>query len=264
MSDPGLVAIAGDWHANRRWAVSQVRQICGRLHAESPKIILHAGDLGVWRERRVYKFADRTYERPTYLEELTQLLEDNDAELWFADGNHEDHPYLGELAAAGEVGEYGWITPRIRWLLRGSRWEWHGRTWLAVGGAVSVDRLLRKEGVSWFPQEEITDEQEIVAVMDGPADVLLSHDSPSGCRLPLGTPADAWLPMISKAQAHRERLQRICAVVKPRYIFHGHYHLAQRGTFGLGWGPCTVTSLDMDGTQKNWGILDTRTMEWEW
>lgn len=242
------VAVAGDWHANTRWAVHAIREMT-RRPGTAPEIVLHAGDLGVWPDRA------------EYLRLLDQALADNGMELWFVDGNHEDHRLLARSRATVET---PWLTPRIRWLERGWRWNWHGRTWLALGGAVSVDKDYRTEGAGWFPEEEITAEQESAVIAGGHADVLLSHDAPSRVRLPLGVPPAGWLSQIPRAEAHREKLQRICRAVRPRWIFHGHYHLPRRATQELGWGPCTVTSLDMDGTPGNWGILDTGTMRWEW
>lgn len=253
--NPGKVAVAGDWHANFPWAYYTIRSICRRLPEESPKIILHAGDLGVWRDR-------------SFLQDIIPELEKNDAYLLFVDGNHEDHPYLSDLADEyqRESGEdHGWITPRIRWLTRGTRWEWHGTTWLALGGAVSVDRYLRDEGADWFPEEAVTDEQEALAVSGGPADVILSHDAPAEAPLRLMRPAPLeWQRMIPRAEEHRERMQRVCMAVQPSYVFHGHYHQSSVTTIHAAWGKCRFTALDMDGRQENWGILDTRTMEWEW
>jgi hypothetical protein len=245
---PGKIAVAGDWHANTLWAVSAIRQACVRLPNENPRVIVQAGDLGVWK-----------WAAP-FLADVTAVLAQHDALLLFVDGNHEDHPWLAELAGAD-----GWITPRIRWLSRGTRWTWHDRTWLAVGGAVSVDKGMRDEGVDWFPGEEITDGQEVAIIAGGPADVLVSHDCPAEVRLPLGVPPLEWLSMIPKAEEHRERMQRICTTVRPRWIFHGHYHLTGEARCRkYSWGSCTVLSLDMDTRQGNWGILDTETMEWKW
>lgn len=262
-AEPRLVAIAGDWHANRRWAVSQIPEICRLL--DPPRIILHAGDLGVWDEREW----SRQHGLPTFLELMQAELEKADATLSFVDGNHEDHEYLKHIAMFSKA--LGSPYPvhgaeRIMWMPRGYRWEWHGKTWLACGGAVSVDKNLRTEGFDWFPEEEITDGQEKRIIADGPADVILSHDAPSCEPLPLGVPQLEWLPMIPKAEAHRERLQRICEAVKPFHLFHGHYHMCRQYTdHPVPWGTCSFTALDMDGVrQGNWGILDTETMQFCW
>jgi len=251
-TDPGRIGVAGDWHKNTLWAVFAIRQICARLEGEERKVILHAGDLGAWRGT-------------SFIPAVNSTLNENDAEMWFIDGNHEDFPWLEKMREQSERGKsQGWIAPRIRWLTRGTRWDWHGRTWLALGGAVSVDKGLRDEGVDWFPEEEITDAQEALAIAGGHADVLLSHDAPAEVPLSLGVPPSEWLKMIPAAEAHRERLSRVCAAVTPELVFHGHYHMPGERLFSA-WGKrVRAVSLDMDGTQGNWGILGTRTMEWDW
>jgi hypothetical protein len=264
MTDPNLVGIIGDLHGNTRYAVSAIRQVCEKLHLESPKIILQAGDFGVYPDDGTHEWMGETRRHQTFLEGVTEVLDDNDARLWFVDGNHEDHNMLAELAASQPGADSVWLTSRIKWLQRGHRWSWHEKTWLAAGGAVSVDKLLRTPGVDWFPQEEITDVQEALIVSGGHADVLLSHDAPACEPLNLRVPYDLWLPMIPRAEAHRERMQRICESVKPSKIFHGHYHMPLHREMMTPWGPCEFVGLDMDGTKQNWGILDTRTMRWEW
>lgn len=265
--EPRLVAIAGDWHKNERHALKVIPQMAAQLAAEDRKIILQAGDFGIWRERAEYTWMGKTYYRQTYLEALTEKLEEVNAEIWFVDGNHEDHPYLTELAERyyaqfGCPGKpFGWITARIRWLPRGTRWTWHDQTWIAAGGAVSVDKFQRTEGKSWFPEEEITPDQEEMIITKGPADVILSHDAPSSEPLNLLPPPEEWLPMIPAAEAHRERLERICAAAKPSHVFHGHYHRMKQGVAHAPWGSYEYLGLDMDGTAYNWGVLDTRTMD---
>lgn len=265
MSDPGMIGVMGDLHGNTAWTVSQIPEICKRL--SPPRIILQAGDFGVWAPpgTEEWSFAGKTHSRKSFLSAVDEVLAEHDAELWFADGNHENHDLLAEMAEGLEELDMLQVTPRITWLRRGARWEWHGRTWLACGGAASIDKLLLTEGVSWFPQEEITKAEEFFIMRAGPADVLLSHDAPADCPLYLPPPSSpAWLKRIPACEEHRERLQRICVAVKPSYIFHGHYHRSQIRSHHAAWGTCRFTTLDRDGKQGNWGILDTRTMEWEW
>ena len=266
MNDPDHIGIAGDWHGNTQWATSAIRQICERLPGENYKIILQAGDFGISSDTGEFTFARETRHRQTYLEAVSETLEKCNARLWFVDGNHEDHPHLAELTK-GMQDDDAEVSHRIRHLRRGYRWQWHDRTWLAMGGAVSVDKLIRlKYGPGhWFAEETITDEQEAAAIAGGPADVILSHDAPAEAPLRLMRPAPlAWQPMIAEADEHREKMQRICCAVKPSYIFHGHYHQSNISTVRTAWGSCRFTALDMNGRRKNWGILDARTMEWKW
>ena len=51
---------------------------------------------------------------------------------------------------------------------------------LALGGAVSLDRAGRTEGVDWWPQEEITPRQAASVIEAGPAAVMVTHECPAG------------------------------------------------------------------------------------
>lgn len=248
MVDPSRVLVAGDWHGNVPWAFSVLRRLPVLL-PEEPRMVLHLGDFGVWPGGGAYLAAVNRY------------LLDADAALWFVDGNHEFHPRLDELPLVGGMGQ---VTERIWHLPRGHRWRWHGRTWLALGGAVSVDRALRREGVDWWPEERITLNQVQRVTADGHADVMVCHDAPSQVRLKLGTPPSTWDPEdLERADQHRARLQGVVDAVQPSYLLHGHYHLTHHTDVAMPYGTCTVTGLDCDGSRDNWAVLNVKTMEWE-
>jgi hypothetical protein len=251
---PGRILAAGDWHGNTRWAERVIWKAETLLADEEHRIVLHLGDFGVWPGCQDYLF------------KVSAALEQADAVLYFVDGNHEDHDQLDELSDAGFMPPPLWLTRdgRIRWLPRGYRWTWHGRRWLALGGGVSLDRVSRIEGAGWWPQEEITDEQEAGVIAAGPADVMVTHDCPAGIRHVFPQPPSWWdLRDLARSDAHRDRLQRVVGKVQPSHLMHGHLHIAYQRTCDFGYGPVQVTGLDADGKELNYAVLDTRTMEWE-
>jgi hypothetical protein len=248
---PDYVVTAGDWHANTAWAASVLRMLPELLPEQSPRIIVHAGDFGVWRTRH----------GEAYLNTLDASLVRKDAIILFVDGNHEDWPLLHEIAGEVDPQQPVAIRNTIWWLPRGYRWTWHGRTWLAVGGAVSVDRSCRREGVDWFPEEEITEAQHRRITAAGRADVMICHDTPIRVPLRLPPPPRHWAAQdLARSDRHRERLQDIVDVVRPTHLIHGHYHLEHDTTVHLPHGPVVVTGLDMDGVSSNFRVLDVRTM----
>jgi hypothetical protein len=297
MNDADRIGIAGDWHGHAQWAVIAIHAMAALL-GEHP-LILQLGDLGVYPDDGRREWMGRTWTEQTFLEAVSEALEACDGELVFIEGNHEDHELLKGREAAwrdacdafmdcpcgsgdydscqdctavyctrhgdGQLPRPVIIAPRITWLPRGYRWQWHDRTWLACGGAVSVDKLLRTEGTDWFAGEEITDEEEAMIIAGGHADVVVSHDAPRCVGLQLMSPPPRmWEAMIPAAEAHRERMQRIGEGVTPSWWFHGHYHqthctgvrIGERG----GW--CEVRGLHMNGCDGNWGILDLSSMTW--
>jgi hypothetical protein len=242
--------VAGDWHGNLRWSRSIVRWLPRWLPDESPRVIVHAGDFGAWRSH------------PHFLDGLNEALAKDEAIVYFVDGNHEDHPWLHELAGTPDPQQPVGIRSNIIWLPRGYRWTWHARTWLALGGAVSVDRALRTEGWDWFPEETITHTQAQRIIADGRADVMICHDTPSSVPLRLPPPSRLWADHdLARSDRHREQLQEIVDAVQPAHLIHGHYHLDQDRIVEMRHGDVRITGLDCDGTGPgNYRLLDVRTM----
>jgi hypothetical protein len=246
------VVMVGDTHGNTRWVTSQIPWWAERLDGEERKLAVQLGDFGYWGQ-------------DSYLRKVDKALERADMKLWFLDGNHEHHDSLDRLRArANGSGPSGGIraSEHITWLTRGSHWIWNGRLWVAVGGAVSMDRGTRVEGRSWFAQEEISDEEEQRICLPGKVDVMLTHDAPSDVDLALPPVPCNWLPQVPRAEAHRHRLQRIVDATEPGYLMHGHYHRLYEKPVKMRHGEVRVTGLDMDGEPGNWMVLDTKTMNW--
>jgi hypothetical protein len=122
--------------------------------------------------------------------------------------------------------------------------------WLALGGAHSVDRPWREPGVSWWREETVTDADVDRAVTGGPADVLICHDCPAGVPIPgLEESAHLWpAEELVAANAHRARVRTVVDAVRPRAIWHGHFHRRYAAAADLGYGPVTVNGLDCDGS----------------
>ncbi|MEI6624613.1 MAG: hypothetical protein WCP28_22215 [Actinomycetes bacterium] len=165
---------------------------------------------------------------PQYLHKLNRRADSRDVDPWMVPGNHEDYPWL----ARQPVDELGrrMLAPRILALPRGHRFTLSDGerpvVFAAVGGAVSRDRKLRTPGRSWWPEEQITDDEER-RISDQPAvDVLLTHDAPAGAsppQLPRATLGEwAGIDVMAAADAHSARLQRIVDVLRPAVLYHGH------------------------------------------
>lgn len=250
---PEHIVVAGDWHRDIPWSRSVAGLLPDLLPGEHPRILLHAGDFGVWTDGDGVAFLDL----------LNRSLVRSDAYIYFVDGNHEDLPYLHHLAADPDPRTPVQLRERITWLPRGYRWTWHNRTWLALGGAVSLDRVDREYGIDWFPEEEITEGQTQRVMDDGPADVMLCHDAPSGVPLRLDAPGRGWdRDDLARADSHRERLQAIVDVVQPGYLIHGHYHLEHLSLVRMAYGPLIAVGLDKNNAPHgNYRVLDVRSME---
>lgn len=238
------VAFAGDWHANTGWACRAIDY----AKEQGAETIVHLGDYGY------------TFTR-SFRDGVEAALTRVGLTLLFVDGNHDNHEWLNALP----VGEDGVrrITDRVHHLPRGYRWEWDGVRFLALGGAFSVDRRRRTLGESWWAGETITDDDVARAIAGGPADVLVSHDCPSGVHIPglergaLLFPADA----LAQSDEHRKRLREVVDAVQPVSVWHGHYHVPYETTADFGYGPVQVHGLDCDGTSLHANVVVVDTAE---
>lgn len=208
------ICFAGDWHGNYPEAIN----VTTKAEQLGCKVILHVGDFGIWHHDDIF------------LNKLNKKLEKYDMYLYFVDGNHENFDKLYEIPLEEDGTRK--IRSRIHHLPRGYRWEWAGVSFLAVGGAASIDKDYRRKGVSWWSQEIITEDDVEKAIEGGKVDVLVSHDSPEGA------PNLVVDDVIGQMKAHRywgekvmtycyknrKMLAKVTNVTTPNLIFHGHYH----------------------------------------
>lgn len=237
MKEPNKLLLAGDWHGNSHWAESIIEE----AHGIGCDTILQLGDFGFWVP------GGGTAE---YLDRVQKALDTFDITLYWLDGNHEYHEYLKNY--------HDWPIPvasnkrpRINYLPRGYQWQWFDKTWMSVGGAVSVDKMMRSDK-SWWAEEELTDQQ-VEYCCRGPVDVIVSHDCPRGVNIP-GVGPDTkggvrgnWPPhILLEAERHREKLRTIWDATGATELYHGHYHIPHRTYFGDG----LVVGLDCDGSYR--------------
>jgi hypothetical protein len=250
---PSRILVAGDWHGNRYWALNVVQRVPQLLAGEQRRLILHLGDFGIWPGN----------DGQRYLSAINTALGEVNAELWFIDGNHEDFWQLAQLASNALPDGRVAVRPHIYHLQRGYRWGWHNRAWLACGGGVSLDKALRRYGHDWWPQEEITSEQEAAIIASGRADVMVCHDCPADVPHAFGPPPSEWSREdLARSDAHRTRVQRIVDAIRPAHLMHGHLHRAYHRTCDFGYGSVEVTGLGADGSMRNFAVLDVFSMAW--
>lgn len=280
--EPRRVVASGDWHGYAPYAQHVIRLAAKLLDGEPAKIVLQAGDFGLMPGTAGLDF----------LHAVLDACYEHDVRVWFIDGNHDCPDMLAGMEITGNDRQF------VNWLPRGHRWEWHGRTWLAMGGAVSLDkagppcwkcygrgayvrercrhcqgrgRFPRVEGVSWWPEERITLAQAEAAVAAGPADVLLSHDCPA--RVVHAFPdRPFWYGAaeITAAEENAELLQVIASGTRVTHDIHGHLHMGYQRLADFGYGPVTITGLDREPRpdviprpKYTTGILDVTGMIWD-
>jgi hypothetical protein len=226
---PSRIVMAGDWHGD----LDHARAVIGWAGREGAQGVVQLGDFGVWHGQ----------DGRRYLDGVAGTLAMFGLWLTFVDGNHENFEVLNALPFDDHGARP--VRPGLWHLPRGLRWTWHGRTWLALGGATSLDRPARRPGVSWWPEEAITFAEAAAAFAGGPADVMLTHDCPAGVTVPNIPPDSVWpAAELARANAHRALLRQVVDEVRPSSLWHGHFHSAYSTALtGAGY-VCEVRGLD--------------------
>lgn len=247
LREPKRVLLGGDIHMRTEQAEYLIRM----ARAEGCIAIVQLGDFGFWAHQE---------EGMKFLRKVNTMLEREDIDLYWIDGNHDNHSLLWQYPHPLRGG-WPMIAPRIFYIPRGTRWTWRGVRFLGVGGGFSIDRdgrlqseaKKKKPHTLWWPQETITDEQVEAAGTD-PVDVLLSHDCPWLVKLPFVHYKDDL-----ETEMNRRQLLKIAEATNPSLIVHGHYH-ERFNTWLESWTigrAVPVKGLGRDGMREDsWIVLD--------
>jgi hypothetical protein len=235
--------LVGDLHANTG-AAFEILDHAAEIGAD---LVLQVGDYGWW---------PRADWGQKFIRKVDRRLALRGLDLWWVDGNHEDFDRLDAIPIDADgrrqLSDHVWHLPR------GFRWQWTNSTWVAVGGASSVDKQDRVEGKDWFAAEELTNEQADLIVADGPADIVVAHDAPVGIpflRKELRQALPAWhrddkvswsIGALMRSDEHQRRVRRVVDGVEAKRVFHGHYHIRYSDTLETAHGPVQVEGLGMD------------------
>ena len=135
-----MLFITGDTHG--RYDFAKLLRFA-RQHPELTKKdhLIVAGDFGgVWS--------------PKTLEEDLRIYEELPFTVLFVDGNHEYFDLLDAYPAeTWKGGKVHVLKPTVIHLMRGQVFEIEGKTIFTFGGATSIDRYMRIEGISWWARE---------------------------------------------------------------------------------------------------------------
>lgn len=207
-----MVYLTGDCHGDFR----KIYTFADIMELGEDDHLIVLGDMGLlWRHDR----ADAN----VFIRDFEDRWKFN---LYFVDGNHENFSLLKNLPV--DSNRMGYVSPHIKHLRRGCRYNIGNKDILAIGGADSVDKFRRTEGLSWWKEEEITAEQ-IDAIPAGHYDYILSHSCPLSIfetnkmyLCTLGNIVDDNNPEFKRSNI---QLERLLQKVTFKHWWFGHYHV---------------------------------------
>lgn len=176
----------------------------------------------------------------------------------FIDGNHENFDWLTPDATDPVP-----VAEHVTYMPRGTRTRLAGADILFFGGASSADREHRTEGKTWWPAENITDDQltrGMDAAVAGPVDVLVTHETTTAVFDKLCTLGGHALDKVDDpaGDANRAKLDQLTSAAQPRALVHGHHHTRHASIHD----GVRVVSLSLEKAVGSVTILDTT--DWTW
>lgn len=143
--------------------------------------------------------------------------------IYFLDGNHENYPAIMKYPVIERFGgKMHEIRPNIHHLMRGEIYTINEKRIFVLGGATSIDKRWRIEGVSWWPDEvpstyDVTNAKNNLDKVGWKVDYVLTHCVPSD-----------WLSKLftfKQTDKVTDLMQDICNKIEYEHWYAGHYHL---------------------------------------
>lgn len=219
--------ITGDTHGSIKRFFPEAWNEKGFPPMQKDDCIVILGDFGIpWETMPIW---DDTVHESLEDKDKLDFLSSLPPTFLFIDGNHENfdllYSYPVELWEGGNVHR---LRSNVLHLMRGEVFNFHGLKFFAFGGARSIDRKLRLEGVNWWPQEipleeEMDKARENLSKAGNTVDLVFSHAAPLRFLYPhrrrLG-----FDPSVSKQDRTVDMLSELESILQYRNWYFGHYH----------------------------------------
>jgi hypothetical protein len=239
---PDQVLMAGDVHGNVA-RLGELLEVCGD---EGCSHLLQVGDFGWFPNIRAGR---------EFIDAVRGLAERADVLVCFIGGNHDDWEDLAGLEAGGDRDEDGLVVlgTHLRYVPRPHRWVWGSCRFGALGGAWSIDRRRRVPFISWWPDEEPTEDQAERLCAAGELDVLVVHDAPGELDLSDFSMSGSDL---GGGVGVRALIDMVVDRTRPEVVVHGHWHLGHDSTLGSS-SRCVGLGDDRGPLSDQYVVLDT-------
>jgi DNA repair exonuclease SbcCD nuclease subunit len=214
----GMGDIHGAFHE-----VDKIGQVVRALPEDS--LLIQVGDFGIG-------FGDfRAIKEMRMLDSLNKLCSEKNVQIWAIRGNHDNPVYWKDAQTRSEF-LHSFLM--LSFIPDYTRVTINGINFLFVGGAISVDRTDRKEGINYWEDEIfVYDEKEIVLSQD--TEILITHSLPSDVPPPTTMKggiverfAQVDKTLVEDLETERENLRQLVGQLpKLKRVYAGHFHQSQ-------------------------------------
>jgi len=216
-----MIFITGDTHGTFNMSKLDVFAVGDGKNLTKNDFVIIAGDFGViWDASETMKEKRTIHEYNCF--PFTTL---------FVDGNHENHDRLDRLPTEEKFGsDVGVVSESIFHLRRGRIYEIDGKKIWTMGGGFSIDKVRRKEFISWWKQElpsmaEMMKGVEVLEDAGKEVDFIVTHASPRAAFEFLNTKKALAFKDVKEELEFQEYLQDVACEVKFKKWFFGHLHI---------------------------------------
>lgn len=167
-----MIYLTGDTHIPLDVEKLNTRSFSEQKKMTRDDYVIVLGDFGLlWHEDKEYYWWKRWFE------------EKNFTTLWI-DGNHENGNWIDSLPVSEwHGGKVHVISSNIIHLMRGQVFTIEDNTFFTFGGALSIDKEMRRENVTWWAREEASyaEQEEGLKNLEkynNKVDYILTHTCP--------------------------------------------------------------------------------------
>jgi len=219
------------------------------LNKKKPEKAIVCGDFGYWPHMHNSKKIGR---RGIRWDQYG--IKNHVTEVFWLDGNHENHEELKILAT-----KYGYQSPinmkdfeenrdkkykPIYYLPRCCVVEFNDQRCLFIGGADSIDKMSRREGISWW-RGEVISHSDYLNLPEEDIAIVFSHTIPSFLADELFI--DLWGSQ-KMYDPSCKILEEVFYKYKPKKWYFGHFHKF----YNIHFEGCEFIGLDMAGHMGKW------------
>jgi DNA repair exonuclease SbcCD nuclease subunit len=199
------IIFLGDHHG----AWNEVQSLINVKNIENCNLI-SVGDIGIgfnYTKEREYKIC----------EHLNQTFKKLNINFYGIRGNHDNPSYFKGLDRV--------VLSNFELFEDCSVYTYNDKTIQFIGGAVSIDRTGRQDGVSYWEDERVFFQKDLLQKVD----ILVTHTAPSYCfpqtfnEMVYGwAREDAYL--LEDLNDERAVMDEIFKICNPKHHFYGHFH----------------------------------------
>lgn len=154
--------------------------------------------------------------------------EDKNYTTLFVGGNHENYNALYSYPVQEWMGgKVHKIREHVLHLMNGQVFDIDGKRFFIMGGATSVDKMMRTEGETWWPQEEPSKDEFIEALnnlarVNFTVDYIITHTCPEKVRRSMFQIYEGFIDYESGVEKF---LDRVLDSVEYKKWYAGHIHI---------------------------------------